>query len=615
MKKIIKTYISTATKCLLILSVILFAGCESQFDFDLPEEGSIADTVPPKADFSFSSSIDDFKTIRFSDQSIESTTFFWDFGNGATSEERDPVFTFPGEGVFPVTLTASDALGQSDMITIDVPVVEGPFQPVIVEAGFEDGTLLDGNGDGRDSWRNNDIGGVIQITSSPVFAGDQGAKLPSDQTRIGYQEIQVEPNTNYDLTFWYTMFNDSSDPFVVVSILGVTEFGPFTSREEAAAGTIASVTVNDTEDPAVYVEQDLSFNSGENDFIAIYFFNGPVEARLDNFSIEVGLEGSVPPSVGFEFNQSPDNFLEYTFTNSSTGGATFLWDFGDGNTSTEESPTHVYAVADMYTVTLEVTNDAGLSADLNKPLDIQAPVTVDFTFEEDPDDFRTIQFMDASDGAVSLLWEFGDGFQFTGMNPEHTYMEDGIFTVTLTATSVTGLQDSKSLDVTIAQGFIASIKESSFEDDDPSATCTDADGVVNMDGRDCWRNSLGGVIQITSGPLVSGSQAAKLPSAGDRVGYQRVEVEANTDYVVSFYYTMKTDNPGSLTVAVLDDSNLSDLSEVPGATIIGGSYNDQTDADAYVLETLSFNSGDNTQIGIFFHNEGVECRLDDFSID
>ena len=57
-------------------------------------------------------------------------------------------------------------------------VVEGPFQPIILEAGFEDDTLPEGGGDGRDSWRNSDLGGVIQITGSPVTFGDQGAKLP-----------------------------------------------------------------------------------------------------------------------------------------------------------------------------------------------------------------------------------------------------------------------------------------------------------------------------------------------------------------------------------------------------------------------------------------------------
>jgi len=451
---------------------------------------------------------------------------------------------------------------------VQVQVVEGPFQPIILEPGFEDNTLPDGSGDGRDSWRTS-IGGVIQITGSPVTFGSQGAKLPDDQSRVGYQEIVVEAESNYDLTFWYTMLANSSDPFITVAIVGVTENGPITTREEAEAATIASVTVNDTEDPLVYVEQKLSFASGANDKVGIYFFNGPVEARLDNFTIEIGAAGAVPPSAGFDVAQSEENFLEYTFTNTSKNGASYLWDFGDGNTSTEESPTHVYATPDTYTVTLEVTSENGLTGTLEKGVDIQAPVTVDCTWEVD----------------------LGDGFQFTGESASHTYREDGIYTVTLTSTSITGLQDSKDFMVTISQGFIATIsEEASFEDNDPSAAaCGSA-----LDGRDCWRNSaLGGVIQITSGPTVTGSQAAKLPSDGSRIGYQRIAV----------------------TVAILDGSTLTDISQVAGATLASTTVNNQDDANAYVTETVTFNSGGRSEVAIFFSNEGVETRIDDFSIE
>ena len=612
MKKYIYNIESIKTLCLLMLATFLFVGCEKQFEFDLPEANSIADEIPPTANFSYASSIDDFKTLRFTNLSIEATTYSWNFG-GDTSTDKDPTYTFAGEGTYPVTLTASDARGVSDEITIEVMVVEGPFQPIILEPSFEDNELPDGSGDGRDSWRNNDLGGVIQITSSPVTFGSQGAKLPADGSRIGYQEITVEPETNYDLRFWYTMLDDSSDPWVTVSILGVTQSGPFATKQEAIDGSIAAVTVNDTSDPDTYIEQKLSFNSGDNNTVAIFFYNGPVEARLDNFTIEVGAEGAVPPSVGFDVTQSPDNFLEYTFTNTSKGGETYMWDFGDGNTSTDESPTHVYDSPDIYNVTLEVKNASGLSATLEKTIDIQAPVTADFTFvtNQDPDNYRTVEFMDASVGAVELLWEFGDGFQFTGMNPTHTYDADGIYPVTLTATSLTGLKDSKTLDVTIALGFIASINESSFEDDDPSgANCGSA-----LDGRDCWRNSaLGGVIQITSGPTKSGAQAAKLPSDGSRIGYQRVEVEQNTDYVVTFNYTMKED-PGTLTVAILDDTVLSDPSEIPDAMITSVTVSDNSDPNTYVEETISFNSGNNIEVAIYFNNADSEFRLDDFSID
>ncbi|NNF36452.1 MAG: PKD domain-containing protein, partial [Saprospiraceae bacterium] len=333
--------------------VLLFAGCTDLFEPDLPETNSQPDTIFPTANFSYASTIEDFRTIKFTNLSSEAVTYEWDFGGGNTTTEKDPIYTFEaGEGTYPVTLSASDANGETGSTTIEVMVVEGPFQPVIQEPGFEDNTLPDGSGDGRDSWRNNDLGGVIQITGSPVTFGSQGAKLPNDQSRIGYQEITVEPNTNYDLRFYYTMVSDPTDPWLTVAVLGVTQTGPYADREEAIAGTIASITVTDISEPDTYLEEKLSFNSGDNNTIALFFYNGPVECRLDNFTIDIGAEGAVPPSTGFDLAQSESNFLEYSFTNTSKGATSYEWDFGDGNMSMEESPTHVYEFPDEYTITL-----------------------------------------------------------------------------------------------------------------------------------------------------------------------------------------------------------------------------------------------------------------------
>lgn len=556
-------YIKRATKLFLCLTIITFtfSNCEKAFEFELPESNSKPDTILPTANFSYASTLEDFKTVKFTNLSVESTTYEWDFGGGKTSNEQDPLFTFDsGEGTYPVSLTASDGRGESSTITIEVMVVEGPFQPIILEPGFEDNSLPDGSGDGRDSWRNNDIGGVIQITGSPVTFGDQGAKLPADQSRIGYQEFAVEPNTNYDLRFWYTMLDDSSDPFVTVSIIGVTQSGPIDSRDAAAAGTIASVTVNDVSEPATYLEQQLSFNSADNNTVAIYFFNGPVEARLDNFTIEVGAEGSVPPSAGFNLEQSESNYLEYAFTNASTNATSYEWDFGDGNMSTEESPTHIYAAAAEYTVTLTATSDVGLSTSLSKTINILAPVTAGFTFQVDPDDYRTYDFMDASEGAVMLLWEFGDGYQFTGMNPSHTYEEDGEYTVTMTAYSVTGNTDVTTEKLLIAQGFVVQVLNGTFQeftentsdnadawDMTPNSTVVDnGANTIPSPYRALWNNTeLNSYIDATyctneqpnstsDGAFENGSKTrgGKF-SANCRRLYQVVQVEQGAEYTFS----------------------------------------------------------------------------------
>ena len=551
--------IRIAAKLFLCCALALFANsCKKAFEFDLPEANSKEDTVFPTANFSYAATLEDFRTIKFNNLSFESTIFSWDLGGGNTSNEKDPIFTFEaGEGTYPVTLTASDANGVSDAITIDVIVVEGPFQPIILEPGFEDNSLPDGTGDGRDSWRNNDLGGVIQITGSPVTFGDQGAKLPPGPDRIGYQEIVVERNSNYDLRFWYTMLDNSSDPWLTVSILGVTENGgTITTAQQAVDNTIASVTVNDTSDPVEYLQQSLSFNSGDNDVVAIYFFNGPVECRLDEFTIDVGVAGAVPPSVGFSSAQSSTNFLEYTFTNSSTNAVSYEWDFGDGNTSTEVSPTHVYATPDKYTVTLTATSAEGKTASLSKTIDIQAPVTAAFTFEVDGADYKTYHFMDASVDAVMLLWEFGDGYQFTGMDPTHTYAEDGVYTVTLTAYSITGKMDVETAQLTVAQGFIVQVLNGTFDeytfntgdnadawDMTPNSTVEDNNGnTIPSPYQVLWNNTaLNDYIDATyctneqpatTSDGANGTRGAKFSNSCRRL-YQVVQVEQGVEYTFS----------------------------------------------------------------------------------
>ena len=51
--------------------------------------------------------------------------------------------------------------------------------------------------------------------------------------------------------------------------------------------------------------------------------------------------------------------LRVEFSNSSLRFNTSLWDFGDGNTSTEENPVHTYTTAGTYDVTLSVVGDGG----------------------------------------------------------------------------------------------------------------------------------------------------------------------------------------------------------------------------------------------------------------
>jgi len=178
-----------------------------------------------------------------------------------------------------------------------------------------------------------------------------------------------------------------------------------------------------------------------------------------------------PPAADFTF-QADD--LTVTFADASTGNPTsWAWDFGDGDTSSDQNPTHDYDAGGTYTVSLTATNDAG-SDTKNQLVTVMEPPppdppTADFTFVVNGFD---VNFLDASTGEpTSWAWEFGDGDTSGDQNPAHTYDAAGIFTVTLTATNDAG-SDSASELVTIAPGD-PPMAEFSFEINDRTVIFTD----------------------------------------------------------------------------------------------------------------------------------------------
>ncbi|WP_242091092.1 PKD domain-containing protein, partial [Microbacterium lacticum] len=54
--------------------------------------------------------------------------------------------------------------------------------------------------------------------------------------------------------------------------------------------------------------------------------------------------------------------------------ASFAWDFGDGGTATEASPTHQYVASGSYSVSLTVTDDRGGSNTVSHPVEVTVPV-------------------------------------------------------------------------------------------------------------------------------------------------------------------------------------------------------------------------------------------------
>ncbi|WP_277749817.1 PKD domain-containing protein [Methanoculleus taiwanensis] len=148
--------------------------------------------------------------------------------------------------------------------------------------------------------------------------------------------------------------------------------------------------------------------------------------------------------AGFTANVTGGDLpLQVGFTDTSLGaGTSWLWGFGDGNTSTARHPTHVYTAPGSYTVALTVAG-SGMSDTLSKPGFITATVpalaanfTANLTGGYAP---LAVQFTDSSSGAVAdWLWQFGDGSSSVEQNPVHTYAKQGIYAVNLTVSDAYG---------------------------------------------------------------------------------------------------------------------------------------------------------------------------------
>jgi PKD repeat protein len=132
------------------------------------------------------------------------------------------------------------------------------------------------------------------------------------------------------------------------------------------------------------------------------------------------------------------------FRDISTGNPKiWSWDFGDGATSTDQNPTHIYttkgtAATNTFTVTLTVTNANGQDTvkKTNYITVTQTPIaefTVDNRQGKAP---FVVQFRDLSAGnPTSWSWEFGDGTGSSEQNPSHTYPYEGAYDVRLTVSN------------------------------------------------------------------------------------------------------------------------------------------------------------------------------------
>ncbi|MCK9611805.1 MAG: C25 family cysteine peptidase [Bacteroidales bacterium] len=345
--------------------------------------------------------------IHFSNLSTNSpASFFWDFGDGDTSDTENPSHQFMGNGNYTISLIATNTYGSDTMTRINYIYIQRPQTPAITNdtlCGPAQATL-EASSEGVIRWYDGAIAENLLYTgntfitplldttttyyaesaTNEVFSGG------APDTLIGDGGYYTSSNAHY------TRFDCLSDILLVsVDVYAQTTGTRTIKLQEHSGNTIYDTAINlNAGKTTIYLNWtiaaasnyrlvadgpefklyrnltgaqypysignvlNITGNSYGNPAYYYYFYNWKIQAG-ECISPRIAVTAFVHiglPHPGFTY-YAPDNTV--AFTNTSTNAVSYSWDFNDGNFSEEENPVHTYMENGNYYVSLTAGNACG----------------------------------------------------------------------------------------------------------------------------------------------------------------------------------------------------------------------------------------------------------------
>jgi Zn-dependent metalloprotease len=262
----------------------------------------------------------------FDNLSLNGASFTWDFGDGNTSTQVNPTNTYASAGTYTVELIVngdpgcgSDTTVKVDYIVIDssLPCVSSlPTNGSGTNQTSCTGVLFDSGGGSSNYGADEDA----QITIAPIGASS---------VDLNFVFFDIEPGSNNNCDYDYLSIYD----------------GPST------ASTLIGKYCNDN------IPTTISSSTGE---VTILFHS---DGGLEQAGFQMDWTCNIAtqaPVANFTNNIDTTCTGEIFFTDASTNAPNdWLWDFGDGNSSTQQDPSHIYMANGTYSVELTAINSIG----------------------------------------------------------------------------------------------------------------------------------------------------------------------------------------------------------------------------------------------------------------
>lgn len=388
-------------------------------------------------------------TVQFNNINKQGNIYIWNFGDGNSSTDANPSHTYLDSGKYTVSLTVTNSLStlfncidsvkkveyiviqktQINMFSIPDSGCTHLVKKFSIDT-FASGTINNYKwlfGDGTFSLSASPIHTYNNLGSYDITLITTTATGCTDTTKVTNAiKISTKPTANFNTN----VFNAcASTPISFTNLSSGAnqwqwDFGDFQTSEDQHP----SHKFKDTG----YLNISLiAINGGCNDTLTInrYVYIKPAIAK-------------------FSFITNCTNNLLVKFLNTSIGGKRFLWDFGDGTTSTETSPTHLFANGGSYTIRLDAFNDStGCNSFFIKSLILVKDTTTFIAANNNVCRGGSIQLI-ANTNRSSLgtyFWSFGDGSAlFTTRNDTvaHVYNLPGVYTVKLIKVSTNNCRDT-----------------------------------------------------------------------------------------------------------------------------------------------------------------------------
>jgi len=375
----------SGNSCLLVFTsdfTITGAGFAMNFD-------CIDFTEPPVAAAAFPA-LSCTGTVAFADAStFFPTSWTWEFGDGNTSTEQNPIHTYDEPGTYDVQLevcneNGCDTFSASQAITFDpesFACTNGISMPT---HGLETTTLCNG-----------------------VLYDDGGPD--GNYTEGSNGQFLIAPPGATSITVTFTAFD-----------LGAAA----TNNDQLSLFAVNNSTYTPL---ATYLGDNLPNNGQPITFqtqaLALFFF-ADHQDNFPGFAMIWEANGIAnPPVASFTANATDVPFgtaIQFTDSSTENPGA-WSWDFGDGNTSNEQNPSYVYPEAGTYSVVLTVTNCNGSNTSVPLEITVQEPPALTF----DPGSFSIELDAGTTTTATLNLCNIGQGDLLATMSSQDEMNQTG----------------------------------------------------------------------------------------------------------------------------------------------------------------------------------------------